>query len=78
MTLVQDDVDFKIFSVVCKKLKERLGNEALEIKKKILDETYKYCVNTVETSTKTYEMMEEKIEHDPTNEKELVETQEFI
>jgi hypothetical protein len=32
MTLAQDDVDFKIFSVVCKKIKERLGDVALEIK----------------------------------------------
>jgi hypothetical protein len=35
-------------------------------------------VKSVEQTASTYEMMREKIEHDPTSERELVDTQEFI
>lgn len=40
MTLKEDIVNFKIFRVVTKKMKETLGDEASKIKEKILDATY--------------------------------------
>jgi len=65
MTLSEDDVDFKIFRVMTKKLKAGLGDEANKIKEKILDETYKYCTDTVSDVYKTYVDMQNKIMHDP-------------
>jgi hypothetical protein len=65
MTLSEDDVDFKIFRVMTKKLKAGLGDEANKIKERILDETYKYCTDTVSEVYKTYVDMQNKIMHDP-------------
>lgn len=78
MTLREDVVNFKIYRVVTKKMKESLGNEALKIKDKILDETYKYINESVAEVNKVYMEMEEKISHDPQNEKELIATKDFI
>jgi hypothetical protein len=45
---------------------------------KIIEATYNYCVETVNQVNRTYNEMKTKINYEPTNEKELVETREFI
>lgn len=47
MTLSEDEVNYKIFRVMAKKFKNELSEQASKIKEKILDATYKYCVDTV-------------------------------
>jgi len=78
MTLSQDEVDFRVFQVVCKKMKQELGDKANQIKDLILTETYKYCNKTVADCEATFTDMQKKIEHDPQSERELVDTQNFI
>ena len=78
MTLSEDEVDYKIFRVMTKKLKQTLGDEAKKLMDKILDETYKYCTDTVSDVYKTYVDMQNKIMHDPQNERELIATKDFI
>ena len=78
MTLREDIVNFKIYRVVTKKMKEELGDNALKIKEKILDATYAYCNESVAEVNKIYMEMQEKISHDPQNEKELIATKDFI
>ena len=60
MTLSEDDVDFKIFRVMTRTLKQGLGDAANKIKERILDETYKYCTDTVSEVYKTYVDMQNK------------------
>jgi YHS domain-containing protein len=78
MTLSEDEVDFRIFRVMSKKLKSQLGDKALEWKTMILDATYHFCTESVANVFKIYNDMEEKIRHDPINEKELIASKEFI
>ena len=65
MTLKEDTVNFKIYRVVTKKMKEELGDQANKIKEKILDATYQYCNDSVAEVNKVYMDMQEKISHDP-------------
>lgn len=78
MTLSEDEVDFRIFRVMSKKLKTQLGDKALDWKNMILDATYQYCTDTVQITFKIYNEMQEKILHDPVNEKELIASKDFI
>ena len=57
MTLSEDEVDFRVFRVVCKKMKQQLAEEAEKIKTKILDETYNWVVSTVDRIDDTYKEM---------------------
>lgn len=77
MTLSEDEVDFRIFRVMAKRLKEQLAEAAAKIKQEILDATYKHCTDTVTSVFKTYNEMQDKITHEPINEKELKESKEF-
>jgi hypothetical protein len=43
----------------------------------ILNETYKYCTDTVNAVNANYKDMQDKITHDPENEKELKFAKEF-
>jgi hypothetical protein len=78
MTLSEDEVDFRIFRVMSKKLKTQLGEKAQEWKNMILDATYNYCTETVANVFKIYNDMQEKILHDPKDERELIASKEFI
>lgn len=78
MTLSEDEVDYRIFRVMAKKLKEELGDQAMKHKERILDATYNYCTETVASVYKTYTEMQETIVHDPINEKELIASKDFI
>jgi hypothetical protein len=77
MTLAEDEVDFRVFRVMTQKMKETLGNKAIEHRDRILDETYKYCTETTASVLKTYIEMKASIEHDPINEKELIASKDF-
>jgi len=57
MTLTEDEVDFRIFRVMTKKLKNELGEQANKIKDRILEATYNYCVETVTNVNNTYAEM---------------------
>jgi len=76
MTLAEDEVNFKIFRVVTKKLKQELGDQANKIKEKILEATYNYCRESVAEVQKTYNTMIHNILHEPQNERELIQTKE--
>lgn len=78
MTLSEDEIDFRIFRVMAKKMKNDLGDQASKIKDRILDATYNYCTETVTEVFKTYNDMEQKITHEPADEKELIMTKDFI
>ena len=78
MTLSEDEVDFRIFRVMSKKLKSQLGDKAMEWKTMILDATYSFCTESVANVFKIYNEMQEKILHDPINEKELIASKDFI
>lgn len=77
MTCSEDEVDFRIFRVMAKNLKEKLAQNADTIKMEILNETYKYCTDTVNAVNANYKDMQDKITHDPENEKELKFAKEF-
>lgn len=57
MTCSEDVVSYRVFSVACKKLKQQLGDEANKIKERVLEETYNWCVATVERIDATYKEM---------------------
>lgn len=78
MTLSEDDVDFRIFRVSTNRLKQELGDQAKQVKERILQATYDYCASTVQTVYQTYSEMKNNITHDPTDEKELTLTREHI
>jgi len=78
LTLSEDEVSFKIFKVAAKKLKNELGEQALKCKEKILEATYQYCNDQTSDVRKQYSHMIEKINHDPQNERELIDTKDFI
>ena len=72
------EVDFPIFRVETKHVKEKLAEQADKIKQAILKATSEYWVKTVDDVLKEYEFMREKMGTDPKNEAILVETREFI
>ena len=78
MTLKEDEVNFNIFKVVVKRLKQDLGEQAIKIQERIMDATYQYANDTVAEINSTYMMMQQKICHEPKNEVELIETRDFI
>lgn len=71
-------VDFPIFKVEAKHLKEKLAEQADKIKSAILDATHDWCVKTVTEVLEEYKFMKEKIGTDPKDEAILVEIREFI
>jgi hypothetical protein len=78
MTLTEDEVNYRIFRIQAKKMKESLGDEANKIKERILEATYNHCVETVTEVRKTYIDMQDKITHEPLNERELMASKDFI
>lgn len=78
MTLSEDEVNFRIFRVMAKKIKEQLGDAADKIRIAVLDATYNHCVTTVNETRKTYNDMQDKITHEPLNERELLTSKDFI
>jgi len=59
-------------------MKENLSRQTEKIKEKLLQSVYKYCNTTVEHIYKSYEDMNKIILTEPTNEKELVDTRDYI
>ena len=57
MTCSEDEVDFRVFRVMSKKLKESLAKSAENIKMEILNATYKYCTDTVTAVNANYKDM---------------------
>jgi hypothetical protein len=54
MTCSEDEVDFRIYRVMAKKLKSQLGEQAKKTKQTILDAVYQYCNDTVNEVNKGY------------------------
>jgi len=54
MTCSEDEVDFRIYRVMAKKLKVQLGEQAKKVKQNILDAVYQYCNDTVNEVNKGY------------------------
>jgi len=73
-----DYVDFPIFKIEAKSLKEKLAEQAQKIKNSILEATHNYCIKTVSDVLDEYKFMKEKIGTDPKDEEILVEVREFI
>ena len=65
MTLSEDAVNFKIYRVNTKKMKDDLGDQANKIKEKILEATYNYCNESIANVNKVYMDMQDRISHDP-------------
>jgi hypothetical protein len=78
MTLSEDEVNYKLFRISAKKMKNELGERALKWKNLILETTYNYCNDTTNELKKLYFDMQSKISHDPINERELIDTKDFI
>jgi len=54
MTCSEDEVDFRVYRVMAKKLKVQLGEQAKKVKLNILDAVYQYCNDTVNEVNKGY------------------------
>ena len=78
LNLSNDIVDFPLFRVMAGKMKEQLSQQALKIKEKLLENVNEWSKKSVEKIYKTYEEMNKTIMKEPTNERELVDTREFI
>jgi len=78
LNLSNDVMDFPLFRVMAGKMKEQLAQQALKIKEKLLENVYDWCKRSVEKIYKTYEEMNKTIMKEPTNERELVDTRDFI
>ena len=78
MTCSEDEVDFRIYRVMAKKLKAQLSEQAKKTKLTILDAVYQYCNDTVNEVNKGYLEMQNKITANPTSEKEMVFTRDYI
>lgn len=71
-------MDYPMFRVQAQKIKEKLYNAAINIRKSLLDELSNWCNSTVLHIENTYEDMAVKISTVPMNERELVQLKEFI
>jgi dynein heavy chain len=78
LNLSNDVVDYPMFRVMTAKMKEQLSHQANKIKETLLENVYTYCKKTVEKIFQAYEHMNKVIMTEPTNERELVATREFI
>jgi len=78
MTLSEDEIDFNVFKIITKKLKNELGEQAQKLKDKILEATYNWCNEVTVETRKTFATILQKIDHDPVNERELIDTKDFI
>jgi len=71
-------MDYPMFRVQASKIKEKLYNAAISLRKALLDELSAWCNSTVVFIENTYEDMAIKISTTPQNERELVQLKEFI
>jgi len=78
MTLANDVVEFPLFRVMTKDMKEGLGKACLKIKQTLLEQINNYCKDSVAQIYESYEDMNKQILFDPSNERELVQTRDFI
>jgi hypothetical protein len=78
LNLSNDIVEFPLFRVMAAKMKDQLSQQAFKIKEKLLENVYDWCKKSVEKIYRTYEEMNKTIMKEPTNERELVDTREFI
>ena len=78
MNLSNDIVDFPLFRVIATGMKTGLSHQAFKIKDKLQKQVSEWCKNSVIRIFNTYEHMMVTIEKEPTNERELVETRDFI
>lgn len=72
------EVDFPLFRVETKHVKEKLSDQADKMKQAILKATCEFCVKTIDDVLNEYSFMREKIGTDPKNEAVLVEIEQFI
>lgn len=77
MTLAEDEVNFRLFRVVTKKLKNELAEQAHKTKEKILDATYNYCKETVQKCSKQFNELIQNIIHEPQTEEQYVKTKDW-
>lgn len=77
MTLAEDEVNYKLFRIITKKLKNELAEQASKIKDKILEATYNYCKDTVQKCSKEYNELITNILHEPTTEEQYVKTKDW-
>ena len=77
MTLAEDEVNFRLFRVVTKKLKNELADQANKCKERILDATYNYCKETVLQCSKDFNVLITNIRCEPQNEIEYKQTIEW-
>jgi len=71
-------MDYPMFRVQATKIKDKLYNAAINMRKALLDELSTWCNTTVIHIENTYDEMAVKISTAPTNERELVMLKEFI
>jgi hypothetical protein len=71
-------MNYPMFRVEARKIKEKLYTCATNLRKQLLDELSTWCRTTVEHIETTYEEMAVKISTVPQNEKEMVNIKEFI
>ena len=57
MTLANDVVEFPLFRVMTKEMKDGLGKQAAKIKQMLLEQINKYCQDTITHIHKSYEEM---------------------
>ena len=78
LNISNNTMEFPMFRVQADRLKKQLAEKAREIKRKLCERTYKWCMDSVKYIETTYKTMENRINKQPQDEAELVEIQEFI
>ena len=73
-----DYIDFPIFKIEAKHLKENLSEQTDRIMQAILEATHKWCIKTVDEVLEEYNHMRETINTDPKDEAILVDVRDFI
>jgi gas vesicle protein len=66
--LSNDQVDFPVFRVEAKDLKNKLTKNAADLKNRILENVSKWCKDSVEDIEKTYIDMKDRIMKEPQDE----------
>lgn len=59
--LTNNHIDTPMFRVNCLKMKEQLANQALKIRNRLIEQTFKWCADTVNHIDTTFRDMQKTI-----------------
>ena len=77
LNVSNDVVDFPLFQIHAKDLKQKLASDAASIRDKLLERVDKWCTDSVNTIESIYEEMRVRISQTPEDENQLVDLRDF-